>query len=98
VDGIDEPNESEGEKDCPKADSDPFVAPRAPNKDGVPTVDEEGKEELPNMQYVEIKEGTITLPEERPVDETSGASGTHFPPRSTSSKLRMKKDPRQRIA
>lgn len=62
VEGNEEPIANAGVKDCPAADSDPFGAPRAPDNDGVPVIDVAGKEELPNVQYVEINEGTLILP------------------------------------
>ena len=62
VEGNEEPIANAGVKDCPAADSDPFGAPRPPDNDGVPVIDVAGKEELPNVQYVEINEGTLILP------------------------------------
>lgn len=60
-----EPKETNGVKDWLE-DGNPFVAPREPNNDG------EDKEELPNVQYVEIKGGTTKLPEDWPAEEGSG--------------------------
>ena len=62
VEGNEEPIANAGVKDCPAVDSDPFGAPRAPDNDGVPVIDVAVKEELPNVQYVEINEGTLILP------------------------------------
>ena len=62
VEGNEEPIANVGVKDCPAADSDPFEAPQAPDNDGVPVIDVAGKEELSNVQYVEINEGTLILP------------------------------------
>ena len=60
-----EPKETNGVKDWLE-DGNPFAAPQEPNNDG------EDKEELPNVQYVEIKGGTTKLPEDWPAEEGSG--------------------------
>ena len=52
-------------------DSDPFVAPRTSNKDGAPTVARVDNAELPNMQYVETKEGMMALSVDGPAREES---------------------------
>lgn len=45
------------------ARSAPFVTSREPNKDG------EVKDELPNVQYVEMNEGTTKLPDDKPAED-----------------------------
>ena len=61
-------------------DSDPLLVPHASNKDGALTIAQMVNAESPNMQYVEIKEGTTTLP----VNEPDG--------KDSSGKLAMKEE------
>ena len=58
-----EPTENSAEEDWPMLGSAPFAAPREPNKDG------EVKDELPNVQYVEMNEGTTKLPDDKPAED-----------------------------
>ena len=69
VDEIQEPRENDGEKDWIAANSDPLMAPRASNKYGALTIAGLDNAELPNMQNVEIKEGTTILLMDGPVTE-----------------------------
>ena len=68
MEGNEEPNENDDVKRWVEVDSDPLAAPHASNKDGTPTIAGVDNAELPNVQYVEKKEGTKTLP----VDEPDG--------------------------
>ena len=53
-------------------DSDPLAAPHASNKDGAPPIAGVDNAELPNVQSVETKEGTKTLPVDEPDGKQSG--------------------------
>ena len=58
-----EPTENSAEEDWPMLGSVPFAAPQEPNKDG------EVKDELLNVQYVEMNEGTTKLPDDKPAED-----------------------------
>ena len=66
VEGIEEPSENDD------VHRDPLVAPHTSNKDGTPTIAGVVNAELLNVQKVEIKEGTTTLPVEGPDKKDSG--------------------------
>ena len=58
-----EPNENSTEEDWPMLGSALFAPPWEPNKVG------KVKDELPNVQHVEMNEGTTKLPDDKPAED-----------------------------
>lgn len=72
VEAIEEPNKNGDVERWVEVDSAPPMAPHATNKDGALTIAEIDNAELPNVQLVETKEGTSTLPVDDPDGKDSG--------------------------
>lgn len=71
--GLKNPTKNNGDVErWVEVDSDPFMALHASNKDGALTIAGIDNAELPNVQLVETKEGTMTLPVDDPDGKGSG--------------------------